>query len=367
MPRSGRDPHEHQSLLFGDSPRDRALELVPPAAELGRFSALAARMPAGLRLGTSSWAFPGWRGHLYGDRAASAALARHGLAAYATHPLLRTVGLDRAYYSLLSLADASALAALVPEGFRFLVKAHQSVTRSHMDAAGSTFGNTASVEQDGRPNPRFLDPDYAIAQIIRPLVGGLGRTLGPLVFQFPPRACGPGSADSADAWIDRLDRFLAALPGGPAGPQYAVEVRNRELASGPLGERLVAVLRAHSVAWGFAVHPAMPPLEAQQALTDRGGWPIERQPCLSLRWLLGHGLGYDEAKSRYEPFDRLVAPDMSTRLAIVQLARRALGAALPGWIIINNKAEGSAFRSVERLAEAVASPERASEARGLSD
>ena len=37
-----------------------------------------------------------------------------------------------------------------------------------------------------------------------------------------------------------------------------------------------------------------------------------------------------------------------------RLAARAVGHGRPGWIIVNNKAEGSAPRSIERLAGAVA-------------
>ena len=61
--------------------------------------ALARHLPPQLYLGTSSWTFPGWQGLVY-DRAASASvLARHGLSAYAQHPLLRTVCLDRTFYA----------------------------------------------------------------------------------------------------------------------------------------------------------------------------------------------------------------------------------------------------------------------------
>ena len=56
---------------------------------------VAARLPRRLRLGTSSWSFPGWRGLVYADACTPAQLAADGLQAYAQHPLLTTVGVDR--------------------------------------------------------------------------------------------------------------------------------------------------------------------------------------------------------------------------------------------------------------------------------
>src|SRR5215470_6896343 len=113
---------------------------VPPsgvgtAAVSPAIAAVARCLPSHLYLGTSSWAFPGWQGLVY-DRAASAsALARHGLAAYAAHPLLRTVCIDRTFYAPLSATDLAAYAAVVPDDFRFMVKAHAWCTQPIVRAA----------------------------------------------------------------------------------------------------------------------------------------------------------------------------------------------------------------------------------------
>ena len=91
--------------------------------------ALARRLPRQIYLGTSSWTFPGWQGLVY-DRVASASvLARHGLSAYARHPLLRTVCVDRTFYAPLPAADYAIYAASVPDDFRFVVKAHAWCTQ----------------------------------------------------------------------------------------------------------------------------------------------------------------------------------------------------------------------------------------------
>ncbi len=58
---------------------------------------LARQLPAGLRLGTSSWHFPGWKDIVWRETAAPGDLSRYGLAAYAQHPLFSTVCIDRSF------------------------------------------------------------------------------------------------------------------------------------------------------------------------------------------------------------------------------------------------------------------------------
>ena len=63
-------------------------------ARFDRLREIATRVPPTLRMGTSSWSFPGWRGIVYPGERTSTWLAREGLRYYARHPLLRTVGID---------------------------------------------------------------------------------------------------------------------------------------------------------------------------------------------------------------------------------------------------------------------------------
>jgi len=96
--------------LFGSTPASR--RSVGPAPQPDAIVDLGRRLPPDVRLGTSSWSFPGW-GDLVWDREATpGALARGGLAAYAAHPLLRTVGLDRTYYGPM---PREAMAALIAQ------------------------------------------------------------------------------------------------------------------------------------------------------------------------------------------------------------------------------------------------------------
>jgi uncharacterized protein YecE (DUF72 family) len=313
--------------LFGPSadpdPKARG---ASPAERDARLLDMAARLPAGIRLGTSSWTFAGWAGTVYERPLPAAVLSREGLATYARHPLLRTVGLDRTFYAPIPEAEYRRMAGQVPPGFTFLVKAPQMFT--------------AATRHDSRePSPEYLAPGPARDLFVGPCAAGLGASAGPLVFQFPPQ----GRAVTRDpgAFADRLFRFLRALPRGPL---YAVELRDREL----LAPAVMHALGASGSRLCLGVHARMPPVGVQAAAaTSLGPGP------LVVRWNLHAGFEYEEARSRYAPFDRLVDEDPATRHAIASLAREAAARGDASWIIANNKAEGSAPLTLERLAAAI--------------
>src|SRR5690606_10463727 len=107
-----------QDSLFGEV---ADLDLVGAATADMALIDLAAALPSALRLGTSSWHYSGWSGLVWDRDYPEATLSRHGLPAYARHPLFRAVGLDRSFYRPLTVAQ-------VPEDFRFVVKAPSVVT-----------------------------------------------------------------------------------------------------------------------------------------------------------------------------------------------------------------------------------------------
>jgi uncharacterized protein YecE (DUF72 family) len=314
---------ERQGHLFGRPASEPTPSRVGPAPVPDSLAQAAARLPPRLHLGTSSWSFPGWSGLVYDREVAATRLARHGLAAYARHPLLRAVGIDRTFYAPLPAAAFAAYAAVVPEPFRFLVKAHSAVT--------------TPVDREG-PNPSYLDAARAIDAVVMPFVEGLGERGGPLLFQFPPQG---EIAREPQRFAERLVRFLGALPRGPL---YAVELRDAAL----LVPDYFAALASAGVRHGFAVHPRLPSLAEQRrratSLPDGD---------LVARWMLHAGLGYEAARRRYAPFARLVdeAPDERSALADLALEHAARGHR--AFVIANNKAEGSAPLSIFKLAETI--------------
>lgn len=312
-----------QLQFFGLPPEPTGA--VGPAEVPQRLRELGSRLPAGLRLGTSSWSFSGWEGIVYDRPAKSATLAREGLAAYAQHPLFRTVGLDRGYYAPIPLEAYQRYAAAVPADFRFLAKAPAELLTPWQ-----------TIERGGGPNGRFLDPAFAQDVAVGPFLEGLGEKAGPLLFQFAPFDLTAMGGPSRFA--ERLHAFLQALPRGPL---YAVELRTK----GALGFDYAAALQDLGVVHCFNVHSTMPRVREQ---VEWLGETQAQAPAVVARWMLGAGLRYQDAKERYQPFDRVVDEDPLARDDLGQLLSRD---ARPRYLIVNNKAEGCSPRSIAALAE----------------
>jgi len=346
--------HTMQDSLFDDpnepapispapkkrSPQAAAAKVQPAQPDVSQ-QALAKALPPLLRLGTSSWFFPGWAGMVWEGDYEQSVLSKHGLKAYAQHPLLRTVSVDRSFYRALSASQFAAYAAQVPEDFRFVVKAPSLVADALVRG------------EDGRgmqPNPAFLDPALAAQEFVQPALDGLGAKAGALVFQLSPLPASMTMTQMPDL-LQRLRRMLLALPAlRPAAPDgvVAVEVRNPEF----LTPAFADVLREAGAAYCLGLHPKMPPI-AEQLPVLRALWPGP----LVCRWSLNrmHGAyGYEEAKQLYEPFDKLVDPDPETRETLARVIAATTGAGHAAYVTINNKAEGSAPLSVLALAEALA-------------
>src|SRR5262245_20528618 len=101
---------QSQSQLDLFTPHTTPPLAVGAAAMSPDMVALARCLPRQLYLGTSSWTFPGWQGLVYDRTVSASVLARHGLAAYAQHPLLRTVCVDRTFYAPLPAVDYATYA-----------------------------------------------------------------------------------------------------------------------------------------------------------------------------------------------------------------------------------------------------------------
>ena len=309
---------------------------VEPAAQEAAIAHLASELPHRIRMGTSSWSFPGWANLVYAASYPDTALARHGLAAYAAHPLMRAVGIDRTFYAPISEADFRAYAvqaSAVSPAFRFLVKAPMLFTGPRLRS------------DDGRwtDNVAFLNASLATAQFVLPATRGLAEMCGPLVFQFPPM--GPRFTRSPARFADALAEFLIALPVPSGAAFYAVEVRDPEL----LTDDYLAALCAGRATHCIAIHARMPTAIAQARY-----WRDCGRAPLVIRWSLHSGFKYEEAKERYAPFNALVDEDPEGRTQIAQLVNEAADGDQDAYVIVNNKAEGSAPLTIRKLAELIA-------------
>lgn len=329
-----------QALLFeadeAPGPGSRVLPALPAPEVLALAHKLRLASQGRLYLGSSSWHFPGWQGMVWQGAHAEAELSRHGLQAYAAHPLLNTVSLDRAFYRPLEPATYAALAAQVPAGFRFVVKAPACVSDAMLREPGSGLAL--------QPNPQFLDPAAARTLCAVPAAQGLGDKLGVLVFQLSPLPAALLAAP--DAVMARLQALLeAVIPALPGSTLLALELRDPAL----LTPALAQMLKRLGVRYALGLHDRMPAAEAQLPML-RATWPGD----LVCRWNLQRGQRYAQARDRWAPFDRMQAPDEPTRASLVRVMAATLRAGHRVFVTINNKAEGSAPASVLALAEALA-------------
>lgn len=296
-------------------------------------------LPPAIRLGTSSWFFPGWRGLVYEGTHPQPTLSRKGLAAYAQIPLLRTVSLDRTFYAPITVVEYARYGQQVPDGFSFVVKAPALVC------------DAVIRDEEGRgkvANPHFLNAAIAAREFVVPCLEGLGDKAGPLVFQVSPLP--RGLVEEGALIVERLAAFFQALPRELGGrrPLYALELRNAEL----LTPRLMRMLSGLGVRYCVGLHDRMPEVERQEtALRALDG---DQPGDLIVRWNLHRGFLYQAAKQRYEPFDKLVDEDSETRRSLARMAVATFKAGRKVWITANNKAEGSAPLSLLKLAEEIA-------------
>jgi uncharacterized protein YecE (DUF72 family) len=327
------DARGGQLSLFEPEPptkdRDDAVDLASVHADA---AAVAARLPPGVHFGTSSWSFPGWRGIVYQRDATTAALARDGLRQYAAHPLLTTVGVDRSYYAPVPAEDLRRYADQLPDGFRACLKAPASVTSSAIFDPGA---RTRSI-----PNPAFMSPDRLVEELVEPCARWFAAHTGPFVLEFPPS---PRSAPvPARAFLKRLDALLDALP---REFEYAVEVREPAL----LTREYAGILARHGAGHVYNYWSFMPmPVEQARVV------PPDDAPFTLVRLLLKPGTRYEDRRESFRPFDRIVEPDDGMRLQVATLVRRAAANRKRAYVLVNNKAEGSAPLTIRAIAEMVA-------------
>lgn len=314
-----------------ERPRRRAegalAEVCEPCEPTEEIVHLATGLPRWLRLGTSSWSFPGWGPHLvYGNATASAkALAERGLEAYAKHPLLRTVGIDRTYYAPMRAEEWSSYRAQVSDDFVPTTKVWSGVT--------------AALTREGLSNEDFLDPKRFLETMWEPARAGGFDARMPFVFEIPPMR--PGTEPPAAFFLERLERLLHALP---REGRYTFELRTKSW----LTADYVSLLAQHGASHTLNYWSFMPGLARQ--------WRLAKAACndfLVVRLMLPPGARYEEQKKSFEPFDREVhaQPAMHDDLQGVLAELRGVGAPPEVFVIANNKAEGSAPITCRRVAE----------------
>ena len=291
-----------------------------------------------VRFGTSTWTYPGWHGLVYSRAWPEQGASAKMLAEYARFPLFGTVGIDSSFYGPPKPKTLESWAKVLPEGFPCVSKVWDRLT------VHTFSGKREPAAYAGRGNPDFLNPNLFYSDVYEPYRRHFREHMGPFVFEFQTIAgWGPRAADE---FAQRLDEFLAVLP---REARYAVEVRNPEF----LTPAYFAVLREHNVAHLFNSWTRMPPIGAQLDLPD----------CITAdfvvsRALLRPGRPYEEAVKAFAPYDRIRDPNPELRGDLVRLARTATRLGIPAYMVVNNRAEGSAPHTIAAVAEALAADEQ---------
>ncbi len=301
---------------------------------LDELTDLAARLPDVARFGTSTWTYPGWRGLVYHRDYPKTGASAAMLEEYARFPLFRTVGIDSSFYAPATPTLLQNYARALPPGFVCVSKVWDRITVQ-------TFPRARYKAEGGERNPDFLNPELFVNEVLRPYREGLGDHLGPFVFEFQTIA--RAERLTGQAFADRLDAFFTSLP---RDAEYAVEVRNREFLVPPY----FAVLREHNVAHVYNSWTRMPPIGDQLDLP--GGFSA---PFTVARVLLRPGRTYSEAVDAFAPYDRIREQNPGLRQDVARLIRQAAELRIPAYVLVNNRAEGSAPLTIAAIAAILAS------------
>lgn len=303
----------------------------PPASPSANdeLRALARRLPSELFMGTSSWSFPGWRGVVWPSERAwtDTELAREGLPIYAQHPLLRTVGIDRSYYGPIAAHELARWAHQLPHGFPAVAKVWEMITKPWVRSA---------------PNPRYLDRATFHDEILVAHQSAFASHTGALILEIPA-----GESHHPDVFADDMGSFLRDFAG--TFP-LVVEVRDRSL----LTDRFGRALASAGSSLCFTFHPTMPSLGEQLAWAERHGLTEPSPAPIVVRLMLPKGTTYADRRQQCLPFDRLVDVQHAMRGDVVELIARAVRAHRNVFVLVNNKAEGSAPLTIRALAELIA-------------
>jgi uncharacterized protein YecE (DUF72 family) len=294
------------------------------------FERLAARIPPLVRFGTSTWNYPGWQGLVYHKDYGPKGAAAKMLEEYAAFPLFRTVGIDSSYYGPPTEAVLRSYAKHLPRGFPCISKVWGQLTIH-------TFTKAQDREKAGKRNPDFLNADLFGEEVYQPYQRYFADNTGPFVFEFQTIA--KSSGIGPERFASRLDEFFTALP---RDAQYAVEVRNDEF----LTPMYFAVLREHGVAHIYNSWTRMPPIGHQLDLPGSISGPF-----ILARALLRPGRTYNEAVDAFAPYDRIREPNPKLRRDLARLATQAVQLKIPAYLLVNNRAEGSAPLTIAAIAE----------------
>jgi len=288
-----------------------------------------------IHIGTSSWKYPGWCGSIYEEeryltrgKFSESRFNRDCLTEYAeTFP---AVCVDAGYYRFPTEKYLTGLAEQVPDHFRFGFKVTDEITIKHFPKL-ARFGDRA-----GKPNDHFLNARLFASAFLKPMEA-IRDKVGVLILEFSQFY--PRDFERGRDFVDALDRFFQEAP---TDWPLAVEIRNK----GFLKEPYFEMLQRHQVAHCYNNWTRMPTVGEQLAMEE--SFPAD---FTTARFLLTPGRQYQQAVDRFQPYDRLQAPDAEARESARTLMERirAKQSARPSFLFVNNRLEGHAPSTIEAI------------------
>ncbi|MDZ7319955.1 MAG: DUF72 domain-containing protein [candidate division KSB1 bacterium] len=280
-----------------------------------------------IRFGTSSWAFEGWKGIVYFKNYPENRFKRDCLAEYAADGRFGTVGMDLFFYQPPTTTTLQHYATQLPPGFKTCSKVWEQLTINRFPNH-SRYGKLR-----GQLNPNFLNVDIFLNTVLKPYQQAFQDHTGPFIFEFQYTK----AADkSLDQFCQDLDRFFSQLP---KDFQYSVEIRNKNF----LHQNYFDTLKKHNVAHVFNHWSYMPSIGEQlkhDSLTA---------DFIVARVLTPLGMSYEESVDKFEPFNQIIAPLPEMRQDVLKLVELAIQYKKIAYLLINNRAEGSAPLTIEEL------------------
>jgi uncharacterized protein YecE (DUF72 family) len=283
-----------------------------------------------VRFGTSTWTYEGWKGEVYKQKYPKGRFKQDCLAEYVRYehegePLFRTVGFDFTFYGPPTAKQLAHYASLVPDGFDVCAKVWEEITIPEFPP-GLRYRSKAG------PNPRFLDADYFLDQVLPPFTEAFSAHTGPFIFEFQRTGLEPAG------FLPKLDAFLSRLP---TRFKYAIEVRNPAV----IGAEYFRILEAHGASHVYNHLYGMPTLEQQHDKLEQRF----TASFLLLRLLTPRDKKYHDAVKAYEPYDKLVRPLPDMRESAVRLVKQAVEEQRRAYVLVNNRSEGHAPGTVKAL------------------
>ena len=307
--------------LFDDPPPSGGFDREGLAEKLKHLSM------QGIWVGTSSWKYEGWLNQIYTrerysvrGRFSQKKFESECIGEYArTFPIVCG---DFSFYQFPTPQFWQKLFSSAPPELQFALKVPEEVT-CEVFPKHPRYGPRAGLRNESYLNAEALDALFL--DLLRPY----SSRLAVLIFEFGARGASPREfATTLDPFLDRL----------PQGFRYSIEVRNREY----LTPRYFDSLGSHGVAHVLNAWTRMPPLDWQATL------PVPA-PFTVVRALLRQGRTYEDAVTKFQPYDKIREENPESRDALREWIRRMREERRMSYIFVNNRLEGNAPETIRAV------------------